>query len=244
LRDLRSRLGLDAGYLSRLVRALEKEGLIRVGADAADGRIRVAELTAAGRAELAEQHRRANDVAEGLLGSLTEQQRAELTASLGTAERLLRLASIVVEVADPVSSDARGCLAAYAAEIRDRFPEGFEDADLVDAAEVSGRRGAFVVAYEDGRPVGCGAVRTLEPRVGEIRHVWVAREARSLGLGRRLLAELERRAAELGHDVVRLGTHESPAEAIAMYRSCGYVEIPQYDGSAHTHHWFEKRLTL
>src|SRR5580698_9311448 len=138
LRELRTRLGLDPGYLSRIIRSLEDEGLIRVSADRHDGRLRVAELTPAGEAELAEQDRRATGIAEGLLGTLAEGQRRELVAALGAAQRLLRLAAVSVQAVDPLSADARGCLAAYVAELRERFPEGFDEADLVQPQEVQG----------------------------------------------------------------------------------------------------------
>lgn len=242
LRELRSRLALDAGYLSRMVRALETQGLLRVTVHADDSRLRFAELTPAGRAEVKEQNRRADKLAEGLLGGLDERQRGELTAAVAVAERLLRLAGITVETVDGASRDARDCLAAYAADIDARFPEGFDPGALVRPHEVSGDRGAFVVAYEEGRPVGCGALRGLEPGVGEIRHVWVRPTARRLGLARRILDSLERQAVAHGHELVRLDTHAVLTEAQAMYRACGYTEIPRYDDNVYAAHWFEKRL--
>jgi DNA-binding MarR family transcriptional regulator/GNAT superfamily N-acetyltransferase len=242
LRDLRARLGLDAGYLSRMVRALESQGVVRVSVHPGDSRLRVAELTTAGRAEVAEQNRRADELAEGLLGGLTAPRRAELTAALDSAHRLLRLAAITVETVDGASPDARACLAAYAADIDERFPEGFDPGALVRPEEVSGDAGAFLVAYEEGRPVACGALRGLAPGVGEIRHVWVRPDARRLGLGRRVLDGLEQRAAERDFTVVRLDTHAVLTEARAMYRACGYTEIPRYDDNVYAAHWFEKRL--
>ncbi|WP_393079217.1 GNAT family N-acetyltransferase [Streptomyces sp. LN704] len=242
LRELRSRLGLDAGYLSRMVRALEAQGLVRVSVPAEDSRLRVAELTPAGRDEVEEQNRRADALAEGLLGGLDERRRDELTAAIGAAERLLRLAAITVESVDGASRDARECLAGYAADIDERFPEGFDPAALVRPDEVSGDSGAFLVAYEEGRPVGCGALRLLESGVGEIRHVWVRPGARRLGLARRILHGLEQEATGRGCAVVRLDTHAVLTEAQSMYRACGYEEIPRYDDNVYAAHWFEKRL--
>ncbi|MFE6482887.1 GNAT family N-acetyltransferase [Streptomyces sp. NPDC057757] len=242
LRELRGRLGLDAGYLSRMVRALEAQGLVRVSVHAGDTRLRLAELTPAGRTEVEEQNRRADRLVEGLLGGLDERQRGDLTAAVAVAERLLRLAAITVEVVDGASRDARDCLAGYAADIDERFPEGFDPGALVRPAEVSGNSGAFLVAYEEGQPVGCGALRGLEPGVGEIRHVWVRPAARRLGLARRILTGLEREALTRGYDVVRLDTHAVLTEAQAMYRTCGYREIPRYDDNVYAAHWFEKRL--
>ncbi|MFD1661991.1 GNAT family N-acetyltransferase [Streptomyces caeni] len=242
LRELRGRLGLDAGYLSRMAQALQTQGLVRVSVHPDDSRVRLAELTPAGRVEVDEQNRRADALAESLLTGLTDGQRAELTGALGTARRLLRLAAITVEHVDGGCADARACLDAYAADIDARFPEGFDPAALVRPEEVSADAGAFLVAYEEGRPVGCGALRTLEPGVGEIRHVWVHADARRLGLARRILDGLERRAVAHGLDVVRLDTHAVLTEAQAMYRACGYTEIPRYDDNVYAAHWFEKRL--
>ncbi|MCL8011724.1 bifunctional helix-turn-helix transcriptional regulator/GNAT family N-acetyltransferase [Streptomyces sp. AS02] len=242
LRELRSRLGLDAGYLSRMAKTLQAQGMVRLSAHPRDNRLRMIELTAAGRVEVKEQNRRASAAAAGLLEGLSAPQRAELTEALATARRLLRLAGITVDLVDGAAPDAQACLDGYAADIDERFPEGFDKNDLVRPQEVSGDAGAFFVAREEGRPVACGALRRLEPGVGEIRHVWVHPDARRLGLARRVLDALEREAAARGFAVVRLDTHAALTEAQAMYRACGYTEIPRYDDNVYAAHWFEKRL--
>ncbi len=242
LRELRSRLGLDAGYLSRMAKALEAQGMVRLSTHSQDNRLRMIELTPAGRVEVKEQDRRAGVAAAGLLDGLSETQRAELTRAMATAQRLLRLAGITVDLVDGTAPDARSCLDAYAADIDERFPEGFDKDDLVRPEEVSGDAGAFFVAYEERRPVGCGALRSLEPGVGEIRHVWVHPDARRLGLARRLLDALEQEASARHFTVVRLDTHAALTEAQAMYRACGYTDIPAYDDNVYASHWFEKRL--
>jgi ribosomal protein S18 acetylase RimI-like enzyme len=66
---------------------------------------------------------------------------------------------------------------------------------------------------------------------------------RGLGLGRRLLEEMEARAVEGGARVVRLETNGTLAEAISLYRSAGYVEVPAFNDEPYAHHWFEKHLT-
>ncbi|MET9864592.1 GNAT family N-acetyltransferase [Streptomyces sp. NPDC006386] len=242
LRELRSRLGLDAGYLSRMTKALQAQGMVRLRTHPDDNRLRMIELTPAGRVEVTEQNRRADTLASDVLTGLTAPQRQQLTDALATARRLLRLAAITVEPVDGHAPDARACLDAYAADLDARFPEGFDKADLVRPEQVSGQAGAFFVAYEEGRPVGCGALRRLEPGVGEIRHVWVHPDARRLGLARRLLAAIERESLRRGWSVVRLDTHAVLTEARAMYRACGYREIPAYTDHVYGQHWFEKRL--
>src|SRR5260370_37371199 len=128
---------------------------------------------------MAERSRRANGVAADLLSGLSAGQLAVVTGAIRAAERLLRLSAIAIEVADPAGADARGCLAAFGAEIDDRFPEGFDQAELVAPEEVRGQAGAMLVAYEEGRPAACAPVRTLEPAAGEIRPASVPGTARA-----------------------------------------------------------------
>ncbi|MFD3624066.1 GNAT family N-acetyltransferase [Streptomyces sp. NPDC058698] len=243
LRELRSRLGLDAGYLSRMTKTLRAQGLVRLSVHTEDSRLRTVRLTRAGRAEVTEQNRRADSLAAGVLGRLDPGGRARLTEAMATTRRLLRLAAITVERVDGHHPDARACLDAYADDLDVRFPEGFDRTDLVGAEEVSGAAGAFFVAYEEGRPVGCGALRRQAAGTGEIRHVWVHADARRLGLARRVLDALETEALRRGWTVVRLDTHAALTEARAMYRSAGYTEIPAYVDHVYADHWFEKRLS-
>jgi DNA-binding MarR family transcriptional regulator/GNAT superfamily N-acetyltransferase len=242
VRDLRRMQGLDAGYLSRLLRSLKGQGLVQVRPRPGDNRARVAELTPEGRAELADLNERAATVADDLLAQLTEHQRQEFAAAMGIVQRRLRLAAISIDVADPCSPPARQCLAEYADDIDQRFPGGFDRSALVPAAEVTGASGAFLIARERQCPVGCGVLRTVAPATGEIRHLWVHAQARRLGLGQRLLRELESQAAARNMRSVRLDTHEVLTEAISMYRASGYREIPPYDDNPYAHHWFEKVL--
>ena len=73
--------------------------------------------------------------------------------------------------------------------------------------------------------------------------MWVAPSTRGLGVGRRMLGALEAWAADQGAPAVRLETNRSLTEAIAMYRSSGYVEVDAFNDEPYGDHWFEKRLT-
>ena len=70
----------------------------------------------------------------------------------------------------------------------------------------------------------------------------VAPAARRLGVGRRLLAELERRAVERGINMIRLETNKALTEAIAMYRAAGYREVRAFNDERYADYWFEKRV--
>jgi DNA-binding MarR family transcriptional regulator len=240
VRDLRTRLGLDSGYLSRLLRSLERQGLVRLRAHPADGRARIAELTEAGVRERADLDARSRAGVLDLIRPLTDDQRAELVAAQARVRRLLRLAAVTVDAVADDDPVGRQCLRAYADELAVRFPEGYDDSALVRPGSLVGDGGALLVAREEGRPVGCGAWQRLGPDVAEVRHLWVDAAARGLGLGRRLLDRLEAEAAGHGVTTMRLGTHRVLTEAVALYRSSGYHEIPPYDDSPYNQLAFEK----
>jgi DNA-binding MarR family transcriptional regulator/GNAT superfamily N-acetyltransferase len=244
VRDLRARLDLDSGYLSRLLRALERDGLITVEASEADSRVRTARLTATGRAERAELDRRSDQAAASLLGPLTSRQRRRLVSAMAEVERLLAASAIEVGVRDPRDPAARHCLRAYVDELADRFDGGFDPDRSISAAdhEMTPPAGLFLVAALHGEPVGCGALKFHPDGPAEIKRMWVAPSVRGLGLGRRLLAELETRAAAHGVRVLRLETNQVLAEAIGLYRAAGYREVAAFNDEPYAHHWFEKAI--
>jgi ribosomal protein S18 acetylase RimI-like enzyme len=86
------------------------------------------------------------------------------------------------------------------------------------------------------------AVKHHADALSEIKRMWVAETARGLGIGRRLLGELEASAAGRGAPAARLETNQALAEAIALYRSAGYDEVAAFNDEPFAHHWFEKSL--
>lgn len=244
LRALRRRLGLDGGYLSRLVKTLIKERLIRLAPGTGDQRVRTARLTARGRREIGELNARSDHLAAGLLAAVSPRQRERLVAAMTEVHRLLRAAGVVIERVDPASPPARWCWAQYFAELDRRFPGGFDPGTslAVDDRDLVPPRGAFLVASIDGEAVAGGCVKTIAPRVGYLKRMWVAESARGLGLGRRMLEALEAEARALGLTRVRLETNRALKEAIALYRSAGYRQVPAFNAEPYATHWFEKRL--
>ena len=102
--------------------------------------------------------------------------------------------------------------------------------------------GALLIARLHGRPIGCGALKFHTPAPAELKRMWVSPDARGLGLGRRILRELEQHAINSGARVVRLETNRALKEAIQLYRSAGYREVAAFNDEPYAHHWFEKRL--
>ena len=264
---LRERLGLDSGYLSRLLRRLEADGLVRVTHDPRDRRRRQVTLTEAGRERWRELERRSNDQARLIVDPLTQRQRERLARALSEADLLVRAATVSFEPVDPASPVARDVVGRYFAEIGRRF--GFDAGGETekDALLLVPPTGVFVVAVSDGEPVACGGLQTLDllargPQtggpltadplagrpltdgegVGELKRMWVHDDWRGAGLGSRLLRHLEDQARALGHGAVRLDTNAALAEAISMYQRAGYRAIDRYNDNPWATHFFEKRL--
>jgi DNA-binding MarR family transcriptional regulator/GNAT superfamily N-acetyltransferase len=244
VRALRSRLGLDSGYLSRILRALEADGLIVISPDANDRRVRTVRLTPAGLAERAELDRRSDEMATAIMRPLTGRQRDRLAAAMNEAERLLTASMIRVAATDPRHPDAHQCLRAYFTELSQRFDSGFDPARSIpaDDQDLTPPAGVLLVATLRGDPVGCGALKYHGDAPAEVKRMWVSPAVRGLGLGRRLLADLEDSAAAHGVRVLRLETNRSLTEAISLYRSAGYREVSAFNQEPYAHHWFEKTL--
>lgn len=246
LRELREHLELDSGYLSRLIRSLEKQGLVRVVPLESDRRIRQAHLTSEGEIELAELDRRGDEFAAGLLEPLSQAEKQRIIQAMSEVERLLSLSSSQISVEDPASHESQRCLGQYYAELDERFEEGFDVAKSIaaDSSELRPPHGAFLLARLDGRAIGCGALKTLSPGVGTIKRMWVSKTARGIGIGRRILLTLEQQAAVLGFETLRLETHQNLSEAQKLYRRNGYREVAAFNDDPYASFWFEKNILI
>ena len=244
VRTLRNRLDLDSGHASRLLRSLESAGLVRLTPSASDRRIRVARLTRAGIAERKLLDERSDALAESMLEPLDDGRRARLLDAMRTVERLLTFAAVEIRPVDPNHPDARQCFRAYFAELDRRSESGFDPGTGISAEphELTPPAGCLLIADLHAEPVGCGAVKHPPSAPSEIKRMWVSPTARGLGIGRRLLSELEARAAESGASMTRLETNRALVEAIALYRSAGYREVPAFNDEPFADHWFEKTL--
>lgn len=239
---LRAYLDLDSGLMSRLLRGLEDEGLIRTTPHPDDARRRIATLTPAGEHEYrAYEH-------------LSDTRAASFLDRAPNADVLLGAMDLIagafgrdlvdIHEADPASDAARHCLAHYYAELDARFPGGFEVSKSCDpeAQDMIRPRGAFFVAMSDGLPVGCVALKGEGEGIAEIKRLWVDRGARGLGLAQRLMAEAEAAAQALGIHTLRLDTNRALPEAARFYRAAGWTEIERYNANPYAELFFEKSL--
>ena len=241
---LRARLDLDSGYLSRLLRALEADGLVRVEAHGSDRRERTAVLTKAGRAEWRRLDRGSDRLASSILAPLTAAQRDDLVASMARVERLLIASMVEIAPTSPSDPVARHCLRSYYRELADRFSGGFDpDVALpVTDDDMTPPHGVLLVARLHDEGVGCGVLKFEPHQPPYLKRMWVAPSVRGLGLGLRLLTELESAAAATGATSLRLETNRALSEAIGMYRKHGYREVDPFNDEPYAHHWFVKDL--
>ena len=245
VRELRTRLGLDSGYTTRVLTSLQRQGLISTRESKRDRRVREIRLTASGRRERDELDRRADEVARSFMEPLNDRQRASLVTAVAEVERLLTASMVEIHREDAASRDAQWCIGQYFAELNRRFDAGFDPNAGITANpdELTPPKGELLIARLRGRPVGCGALKFHDRKPAELKRMWVAPEARGLGLGRRLLRELELHARNAGAKVVHLETNRSLKEAIQLYRSEGYREVKAFNDEPYAHHWFSKRLS-
>jgi reactive intermediate/imine deaminase len=151
---------------------------------------------------------------------------------------------ITFNIEPPTTADARLCIEEYFSELNRRFDGSFDPRLTISAhpEELSPPSGLLILVRLRGRPVGCGALKFHKRQPAELKRMWIAESARGLGVGRRLLAELERHARIAGVKVLRLETNRALKEAIRLYRRSGYTEVEAFNAEPYAHHWFEKRL--
>jgi GNAT superfamily N-acetyltransferase len=201
-------------------------------------------LTPKGIAERATYDALSNDLAWSFLEPLDTTQRDRLVSAMAEVERLLRARAVEVRVEAPDSAAAQWCLEQYFTELAARFDMGFNPARSNSASieEMTPPAGSFVVAWLDGVPVGCRALKVGNKGVGEVKRMWTAPSARGLGIARRVLRGLETKAHQAGLTRLRLETNRTLTEAQALYRAEGYREVAPFNTEPYAHHWFEKRL--
>lgn len=233
-------LGVNAGYLSRLVQGLHAQGLLRVERPAADGRQRRLSLTAAGRRAFAPLDRRAQAQAAALLAPLTDGQQRELVYAAARMQALLAPDEAPGGQGVTLRPHRAGDIgwivsrhgALYAAEhgwdLRFEALVARIAADFIDRFDPA--REACWMAERHGTPVGCvclvqardEADGAPEPGVAQLRLLLVEPAARGLGAGRQLVEACTRFARAAGYRRIRLWTNSVLVAARGIYQRAGY----------------------
>ena len=241
--ELRQRLALDTGLLSRLLRGLQAEGLVALATDPADRRRRIARLTEAGQAEWQVYDQLGHAKAQAVFDRAGSRQQ-ELIAAMDLIATVLLRDQVEIRDADPDEPAALACIAAYyrllEKTVAGTRPDMFT-LPLPDAARYRPPQGAFLIAWSDDLPIGCASLRALDQGAAEVKRLWVDPVARGQGLGRRLMRAVESRARDIGFTHLKLDSNTALVEAIALYRSDGWKETAAYTGFP-ANIWLAKRL--
>jgi DNA-binding MarR family transcriptional regulator/GNAT superfamily N-acetyltransferase len=238
VQDLREAFGLDSGQLSRLLRALEDEGLITTAPDPDDARRRIARPTDRGLDEIARYDRLSDDRAERMQTALGPEA-PTLIAAMERVAILLSRDRIRIAPTDPASPEAQACLTSYFAELDRRFPGGFSPGPPGDPDDYRAPKGLFLTARLDDLTLGCVA---LSYPAAEVKRLWIAPQARGTGLAPRLMQAVEDAARKAGLSRLVLDTNATLTEALALYRRLGWTEIPRYNDNPHAQAWFGRDL--
>ncbi|MBP2702447.1 MarR family transcriptional regulator [Microbispora sp. RL4-1S] len=236
--DIRELLGLDPGYLSRILTRFETEGLITRRRSAEDGRRQVAELTDDGRRTLTMLDRRSSDEVETILGGLTGEDRRKVIAAMRTIRTLLgpaeRREPYVIR--PPRTGDLGWVVHRHGVVYGEEhgWGAGFEAlvtrvvADYADHHDPA--REAAWIAEVDGEPAGCVFCVRKDDETAQLRLLLVDPRARGMGLGRRLVEECVRFARQAGYRRIMLWTRDVLAGARKIYLDVGFTLAEQYAG--------------
>ena len=241
--EIRAKLALDSGLLSRLLRTLEAEALIQLASDPADRRCRTAHLTPAGEAEMQAYNAIGYARAKETLARAGNRPQALIDAMDLIATTLLQ-DQLDIRDADAGNPAAIACLNAYYQLLTEKIPSLTRDMltlPLTDPEAYRPPHGAFLIAWSDDLPVGTVSLRPLDATTAEVKRLWVDRSARGQGIARRLMHAIESRAKSLGYAHLKLDTNAALTEAITLYRTCGWSDIPAYTSDPATH-WLGKTL--
>ncbi len=243
LKTLRERMGIDSGYLSRLLRKLEKESLITIQKHPSDGRSRIAILGEKGLEELKTLHRLSDQQADTTLSRIPQHMKSSLVESMDTITRIMESVSIELIQVKGDDPRAQAMLKAYYADLSVRFDTTFDPSADAHEGEYDSPQGIFCIVLLFGKPVGCGALRFFDD-FAEVKKVWIDPNYRRRGIASKILLWLEKEVSRTGYDTIRLDTNESLEEAIGLYKKYGYAMIDRYNDNPYAQYFFEKRLTV
>lgn len=240
---LRQTLGIDNGYLSRVIALHVRAGLIRAAASRADGREKLLTLTAAGRRAVAQLDAQSDRQIAEMLAPLPAAERAELAASLKRAHAALARAARPHPRVERVSRADRAALT-----LLEEYYESINVVKRDDARTI--RRmlrepdTALWLAYVDDRPAGCVMLRPLPQRAAsaECKRLYVRPAARGCGIAAALMDALEDWACTQGLRCVYLDTMRTLTSAVALYTARGYKPCARYNDNPQATLFMRKRL--
>jgi len=134
---------------------------------------------------------------------------------------------ILIVSEDPAAEDPSRLIQELTVELSDLYQDD-GGANSFNPKDAAGARSIFVVARLDGKAIGCGSFRPFDVETAEVKRMYVAPEARRMGIGARILDKLESTAKEMGYQRLRLETGLKQPGAIALYETAGFSKVSCY----------------
>ena len=224
-------LGLDAGYLSRILRGFERRGLVLKTRSAADGRQSHLALTAQGRKVFAPLNARSHDEVAALLGGLSEATQGRLVGAMQTIERLLgdrAEPQVAYVLRSPQPGDLGWVVHRHGAVYAQEY--GYDAQFEALVAEIVAhfvqtfdpQRERCWIAEQGGEVVGSVFLVARSTTVAQLRLLLVEPKARGSGLGTRLVSECVRFARQTGYRKLMLWTQSELRAARRLYQAAGF----------------------
>ena len=227
---LRRELGLDAGYVSRVLSRLESEGLVRRSRSRVDARRQTARLTPQGRKAFRELNRRSATEVGRLLKQLSNEEQARLMAAMRNIRRVLDGSPrpLAYVLRPPRAGDFGWVVSRHGVVYAQEYgwDHSFEAlvarivADYVDHRDIM-REEAWI-AEVDGEPVGCVFCVRKDDSTAQLRLMLVEPRARGMGIGTRLCQECIRFARSVGYEQIMLWTNDVLVDARRIYERLGF----------------------
>lgn len=236
-RDIIDRLGLDPGYLSRMLKRFEGDGIIQREKAEDDGRAAKLRPTHVGLALFDELDRKAAERIASAIETLSEQERERLTAAMGLVTRLtskgVERTDGEVVLREPRSGDYGWAIERHGVIYETEFGWGPRFEGLV--AELFGKfaanhdpiRERCWIAELDGERAGCVFVAEREARLAQLRCLLVEPKARGKGVGAALVRECINFARGAGYERMMLWTNKGLDSARRIYESVGFALVDE-----------------
>jgi DNA-binding MarR family transcriptional regulator/N-acetylglutamate synthase-like GNAT family acetyltransferase len=234
--DLAKELGLDPGYLSRILKSFQERGLVQRQVSDVDGRQYLLSLTEHGQRTFANLNARSRTDMARMLGALTARQQQRLIQAMIEIETLLsaepeRGAPYVLRPHQP--GDIGWAVQKHGEFYAHEY--GFDESFEALAAEIGAKflkefdpkKERAWIAEKDGENVGCVFLIKQSEEVAQLRMLLVDPRARGLGIGKRLVEECIRFARQRGYKKMTLWTNDILVAAIHIYKQCGFKLVAE-----------------
>jgi len=169
--------------------------------------------------------------------------RAPVTHQARARHKVIGMTAVRVEALDPTDERSQQAITTFLSEMVEIVGADVLEIDVAQEAREDAGNNFFLVALDDrDNVVGCGSLRQVAPKIGQIRRMWVNPVLRGLGIGRRLLSALEGAGAVAGFEVIRCEVYDNLNQAILLFETSGYQRVEPFEVSPPDLRAYQKQI--